>query len=114
MAEPDFTIKRRDTSSSLFITAEDADGNAVDVQGATAIFRMRNIQGGDTLIEDSMDIVQAGDGSDGTTGQIAYTWLTVPDTAGLFVAEAQITFANGDIQTYPNTGFIYIRVTEDL
>ncbi len=114
MPEPDFTIKKRDTSSSLFITAEDADENEVDVQGATSIFRMRPIGSLTTVIEDTADIVQNGDGSDGSRGQMAYTWLTIPDTAGIFLGEFEVTYQNGDVQTFPNDGYILINVEEDL
>ncbi len=114
MPEPDFQIKRGDTSSPLFVTLEDENGDAVDIENAVVRFRMGPIDGGDLVISDEAVNLQNGDGSDGTLGEVTYTWILQASEAGFYLGEMEVTYVSGDVQTFPNSGYILINVLEDL
>lgn len=114
MPEADFYLKRNDTSSSIASTVLDANEDAVDIQGATVRFKMQSISGGSLVVDDTGTNVQVGDGDDGSKGQVVYGWASVPATAGLYLGEWEIHYANGSVQSFPNDGHLLIRVTPDL
>jgi hypothetical protein len=48
-------------------------------------------------------------------GKVSYTWVgTDTDTAGVYEAEWQATFAGSKPMTFPNDGHMVIRITDDL
>lgn len=116
MPEPEFSIKRGDTASYLYATLEDADGVAVDIQGATVVFKMGPISGGTLSIAATATNAQNGAGTvDGSTGNVIYRWGTADlATAGWFNGEWTVTYSNGTVQSFPNVGHMLIAVSEDL
>ena len=109
MAHPVFYIKQGDTSPYLQVTLKDGDGAVVNLTGATAVFSMR--RGGSTTVsEQSATVV-----SPATAGVVRYTW-GASDTAtpGMYEGEFEVTFSGGEIQTYPNAGYIEINVLEQI
>lgn len=114
MPEPDFYIKRGDTSSSIASTLEDADLAAVDIQGASVLFKMQSIAGGSLAVSAAAGNAQVGDGDDGTRGQVIYNWSATVTEPGLYLGEWEIHYANGSVQSFPNGGHLLIRVTPDL
>ncbi len=114
MPEPDFNIKRADNSGPLSATLEDSAGDAVDIQAASVRFKLAPIEGGVLLINDVASNDQNGDGSDETLGDVSYSWPTQVTEAGFYNAEFEVTYASGDIQTFPNSGYILVNVMEDL
>ena len=51
--------------------------------------------------------------SDGTYFQ--YDWQSGDtDTAGMYFAEFEVTLSNSAVETYPNGGYIDIKVVEDI
>jgi hypothetical protein len=114
---PDFSIKTGDTASNIYATLENSGGTPVDIQGASVIFKMSPISGGTTTVAEAAINAQVGAGTlDGTIGDVIYSWgtTTVPTTSGLYIAEWEVTFTNGSVQTYPNDGYQLIGVTGDL
>lgn len=113
MANADFTIRKGDTASQLADTLKDADGNPVDISGATVTFTMTPVAGGAAKVDAATaSNGQTGDGSDGTKGQVSYTWTADDtDTDGYYLGAWQVTFADETVQTYPNDGYILIHVT---
>ena len=52
---------------------------------------------------------------DSTNNDVRYDWgANDTDTAGLYNAEWEITYADGKKQTYPAGGYLKIRVFADL
>ena len=73
MPDPDFTIKRNDTSSFIQSTLENSGGTAVTIQGATVLWKMEPIGGGGTLtLVGSGTIDQTG--ATTNVGQVHYSW----------------------------------------
>ena len=114
MPEPDFFLKRGDTSSSIASTLENSGGTAINIQGATVRFKMAPIGGGTLTIDAAATNAQNGTGVDGSMGQVAYVWATVAATASLYVGEWEVTYSGGSVQTYPNDSYVLIEVAPDL
>lgn len=104
-----FYIKQNDTAPYLLVTLKDGDGNLIDLTAATAVFKMRAV--GQTSVKtDASAIIHNADG-----GQVRYEWVAADtDTIGSFEAEFQITFVDGKIETFPNSDFIRITITDDI
>ena len=117
MAEPDFLIKTGDTGSKIVVPLEDSTGAAIDIQGATGIFKMGAIAGGTLALAGTVTILQVGAGTSagGSMGYVSYQWPTGGvATSGLYLAEFEMTYSSGTIQTFPNGGFMTVLVTDDL
>lgn len=117
MPAPDFSIKTGDTASDIYATLENSGGTAVDIQGASITFKMGPISGGTLTVASAAINAQNGAGTlDGSIGDVIYSWgtSTVPTTAGLYIAEWEVTFTNGSVQTFPNNSYTLVGVTGDL
>lgn len=114
---PDFSIKTGDTASPIFATLENSAGTAVDLQGATILFKMAAIAGGTVTLSGTATIVQNGNGTDGSMGDVVFNWATSgADTAlaGWYQGEWEVRYASGAVQTYPNDTYVLIAITEDI
>lgn len=111
-----FVVRQGDTAQTLTSTLTDADDNPVDIAGATVTFTMGPIAGGDAKVNAAAaSNDQNGDGSDGSTGNVSYTWAAADtNTAGLYLGAWEVTFAGGAKLSFPNGGYLLIRVTPDL
>lgn len=105
MSDP-FYIKRGDTSPSLRYTLDPA---TVDLTGASVQFQWR-LRGGATVNSRAATIVTATG-----TPEVQHTWAAGDtDVAGLYEGEFRVTFAGGAVETFPNVGFIDLRIEEDV
>jgi hypothetical protein len=60
-------------------------------------------------VEEEATVVSA------TDGTVEYEWgATDTDTAGLYLAEFEVTFAGGIKRTFPGEDYLYVLVKEDL
>lgn len=104
----DFYIKQGDTKPTITSDLRNADGIVV-LTGATVRFHM--IKRGALLptVDAAATVV------DPLTGSVEYVWIA-GDTAvlGLYDAEWEVTFSDGKITTFPNTGHISIRIRGEL
>jgi 5-hydroxyisourate hydrolase-like protein (transthyretin family) len=108
MATNRFNIKRNDTSPFLAGVLKDADGNVKDLSGATVRFHM--VDKDETTIVDTAAVV-----TNATAGRVKYEWVAADTaTSGGFRGEFEVTYSDATIETYPNTGYIPIRIYEDL
>lgn len=114
MPVADFTIKQGDTSSAIYATLENSGGTAVDIQGAAVSFKMAPINGGTVTVSAAASNLQNGDGSDGSRGDVSYTWSSSLGTAGFYLAEWQVTYAGGAVQTFPNDSYVLVNVAADI
>lgn len=104
----DFTIKRRDRLPALEMSLTDRTGAPVNLIGATA----RVIVGrrGKAPLVDAPAVVV-----DGAAGSIRYDWADGDTaTAGSYLLEVEVTFADGRRMTCPNNGHASVSVVEDL
>ncbi len=114
MPEPDFSFKLGDTASALYATLEDSAGDPVDIEAASVRFKMGLISGVPLAIDDVAVNAQNGDGSDGTLGDVYFAWPSLPTDAGFYQGEFEVTYTSGDVQTFPNGGYLSVYVLEDL
>lgn len=104
-----FYIKQNDTAPILLVSLKYGNDAAVDLTGATAIFKMRPV-GQTTVKTDAAAIIHNDD-----AGQVRYEWVAADtNTVGSYEAEFQVTFVDGKIETFPNSDFIRITITDDI
>lgn len=99
-----FLIKQNDTSPSIRYALSPA---SVNILGATVRFHM---SGDDVLEVDKLAVIEQV-----SPPIVRFDW-EAGDTAiaGSKKAEFEITYLNGKVETYPNDGFIPIKVTPEL
>lgn len=107
------TYKRNDTGPPITIVC--LDGNtAQNLTTATAakfLMGTVNAQGVATVkVQGAMTF-----DADRSTGKVTYDWgATDLDTTGEYKAEVEITYANGDKQTFPSDSYLTITITADV
>lgn len=101
-----FYIKRGDTSPKLIYTLSPL----VNLTGASVVFNMRRAGLANTVNRGAVAII-----APPTAGVVSYAW-TAPDTAlaGTFIGEFEVTYADGTIETYPNSGYLNVIISDDL
>jgi hypothetical protein len=119
----DFYRAQGDTASAIVRTAGAVDAItglfvATSIQGAGVKFSMTPIRGGASLYNlVTATNSQVGDGSDGSKGRMtfgdaAHPW-TAGDAPGDYLAQFQVTFADGTIESFPNDGYLLVTITAD-
>jgi hypothetical protein len=99
-----FTLKTGDTSPSLLYALLPA---TIDLTGATVRFSLRNRDTGAVIVNRAAALVVTA-----TPPVVRYDWQPGnTDVAGNFDGEFEVTYAGGAIETFPNRGFIDIRIT---
>lgn len=108
MASQTVYIKKGDLYPQLSATLQTEDGTAIDLTGATVVFRMSN-QFGQNLVNTSATVVTA------ASGKVRYDWASGDtDVAGKFQGEFVATLASSRVVTCPNFEFIDIRVLDGV
>ena len=104
-----FYVKQNDTSPAMLATLQDADGNAVNVTGATVRFHMRAVGSTTVVVDEAATIVTAADGI------VRYNWQAADtDTIGSYQAEFEVTYADASVETFPNDGYIRVEIIDDI
>jgi len=104
-----FYIKQNDTSPAIAAQLLDANGDAVNVAGASVAFNMRT-RGGAVKVN-----AAAGSVVNASEGRVKYSWDAADtDTIGRYEAEFQVTYADSSIETFPNTGYITVIIQDDI
>lgn len=105
-----FYIKQNDTAPSIEAILTDSNGRARSMANASQVrFNMST--------ENGTNVISGGIGSivNATKGIVAYEWQD-GDTSnvGLHNAEFEITYVNGQRETFPNNSYIKVIVKEEL
>ena len=104
-----FKIKQNDTSPLLVVTLKDAAGNAIDLTSATVRFHMKRINQATVKVDGSAFVL------DDDAGRVRYAWQAADtDTPGTFQGEFEVTYNTGEIETFPNDGFLAIEIIDDI
>jgi len=103
-----FTIKQNDTSPSVSAILKDSSLAAINLTGATVKIHMKSLDG--TLKINSVMTVTSAIG-----GTVQYDWQTGDtDTVGTYLVEFQVTYSDGSIETFPNSGNSVVSVVREL
>ena len=103
-----FSIKQNDTSPAIQATLKDADGNAVNLTGASVQFHMKD-QTGTLKVDSAMTIQNA------TGGIVTYDWQSGDtDTVGNYSAEFEVTYSDSSVETFPNGSNVGISIRAEL
>ena len=103
-----FRIKQNDTSPSIQATLTDANLVPINLIGATVMFHMK-ATGGSIVVDREMTITNE------EGGVVQYDWQSGDtDTAGTYLVEFEVTYTDGSIETFPNTGSLIVVVTPEL
>jgi len=104
-----FYIKQNDTSPAILATLKDGAGTLIELSGSTVRFHMRRIGAATNTVDAAATIHNV------DAGQVSYAW-SAADTAttGIFQAEFEVTNTDGSIETFPNSGYISVEITDDI
>ena len=103
-------MKRHDTRPFLDVTLKQSDGTAIDLSSVSGVtFTMKDSAANSIKVNrGACSIVSA------TAGSVRYSWTSSDtDTAGAYLGEFEIAYANGDKMTVPTSGTLSIVVLED-
>ena len=96
-----FSIKRGDTSPALRYALQPT---SIDLTGATVVFNVRGL-----LNRAPASIVTA------SPPVVEYQWQTGDlDSVGLFLAEFEVTYPDGRVETFPPDNSLSVHVISDL
>jgi len=107
-ADPDFFLREGDHGGAIPGVLTDDDGVAIDIEGASVRFLMANI-----LTTKRIAAAANNDQVDAATkGHVSYTWQAGDsDEPGMYNASWEVTYNDGSVETFPNPGYIKVRVT---
>lgn len=105
----EFHLKTGDTSPSLRCFLLDGEGAAVPLTGATVVFSMFTQKAVAVITRRAVTI------TDAPAGAVRFDWQS-GDTAasGTFNSEFEVTYAGGSVETFPNDGYLMVRIGKSL
>jgi len=104
----DITIKRGDTRNAIKAILKDSSGNPVNLENCHVKFRMPPLNR-PAVISRAAHIENA------AAGEVWVVWAPgETDTAGVYRAEFEVVYQDGRRETFPNGGYISIRILGDL
>jgi len=104
-------MKRHDTRPFLDVALTNVDGNAVDltITGLTVEFIMKNYDTNALVIASGVCTI-----IDSVNGKVRYAWdSTDTNTAGTFLGEFEVNYADGTKLTIPTSKPLSIVILED-
>lgn len=107
----DFTIKSGDTLPSIEATLKDDTDTVVDLTGSAVRFHLSSgTSKNNTNVIDAPAVIVNAAG-----GVVRYDWQTGDtDTPGKYVAEWEVTFGPGAIETFPNGADLTVNIFPEL
>lgn len=106
----DITIKRGDTRNCIKAILKNASGAPVNLKGCSVKFHMAPLG-----LRRSAMVSRAAHIQDAASGEAWVVWAPgETDTAGVYRAEFEVIYPDGRRETFPNGGYISIRILDDL
>jgi hypothetical protein len=103
-----FTMKQFDTSPVIQARLRTSANTVVTLTGATVKFIMKS-ESNKVLVSSPADIV------DQYQGIVKYEWQPNDvSQSGMCLAEFEVTYEDDSVETFPNNGYIKIKVLPDL
>lgn len=104
----DITLKRGDTRYAIKAILKDADGDPVNLEGCEVKFFMAPL-GQLAVISREPHIENA------ANGEVWVVWVPgETNKSGVYRSEFKVKYPDGKIETFPNTGYISIKILNDL
>jgi hypothetical protein len=104
----DVTIKRGDRRNCIKAVLKDSSGLPVNLANCSVVFRMAPV-GRKAIIDRAAHIETA------VAGEVWFVWAAgETDTSGVYRAEFQVTYLDGKKETFPNDGYIGIRILDNI
>jgi len=108
-----FTIKQGDTSPSLEVQLTNQEDEPVDLRLADRV--EIHVNGGveaDDIVDDTSGNLSF---LNKEKGKVQYTWRDgETSVSGQREVEFVVFFSNGKQETFPNRGFVYIQIQDDI
>lgn len=115
-----FVLKANDSRPDLLATLEDASG-PVNLTGATVQFRLASTLetvdgcGDATYVKNAVLWTKNATITNPTTGAVSFAWSAADTgTPGYYLGEFLATFAGGQKQSFPTSGFIPVVINASL
>jgi hypothetical protein len=106
----DFVIRQGDTAPRLTGTLTDGNGDPVVVTGSDVLLHLHGL-----TVENDLILTGAVDEDAVDDNGVYYDWEPEDtEEAGYYSGEWQVTFVNGQIQTFPNDSVFLIQVSEQV
>jgi hypothetical protein len=103
-----FVTKRGDYRAAIKASLKDASGQPVNLANCIAKFLMADLRGKVKVSRDA--IIQ-----DAVNGIVWFIFeANEVDEAGTFLGEFEVTYADGRVETFPNEGYMTVRINQDL
>lgn len=110
-----FEIKQNDRRPLFVVALKDDFGEeseaAVNLTtSGTVLFNMRDANSGEVKISRGTASITNAAG-----GEVTYNWGTADtNTAGTYVAEMEVLWNDGKVETFPNNGYWDVMVNDDI
>ncbi|HWQ76866.1 MAG TPA: BppU family phage baseplate upper protein [Syntrophomonas sp.] len=102
------TIKQGDRRNCIKAILKDSTGTPVDLTDCGVKFVMASISGGIAVNRDAHI-------EDAAAGEVWVVWAPgETDVAGTYLAEFTVTWPDGRKETYPNGGYIEVKILRNL
>ncbi len=104
----DFYIKQNDSSPIIRAKLRGAGNALLNLSAATVNFRMQK-SSGENVIQGAAEIF------DPSEGAVQYIWQSGDTSvAGVYLAEFEVTYADGKVESFPNVGYMQVNIKPEL
>lgn len=105
-----FYIKQNDTAPAIEAVLTNAAGRSKSMINASVVRFSMSTENGTQILNRETGYV-----SNGTKGIVGYQWAAGDtSTVGVHNAEFEIEYNNGQIETFPNSGYIKVIIRAEL
>lgn len=103
-----FTIRQYDLSPSIRATLLDADGQVINLTGASVTLKLK-LAGSTVVIERTMTVANA------VQGIVQYDWVSGDtDVAGTYLINFKVIYDDGSPETFPNNDNQVLNIVPSL
>jgi hypothetical protein len=103
-----FIIKQNDTSPAIQVQLTNSSDQNIVLNGASVLFNIKT-ESNKFLFSKAATVVNS------ALGIVKYQWTSGDtSTMGVCYGEFQVTYADNTVETFPNDGYIKIKITQEI